>query len=102
MASRASGHFCCAAAMMAFEDVFGDNYAFTMRIPMVDIAGPFSGKIEMWPPTRSFDNFREAADECCASRVYLGIHFRYDSVEGVKLGRQVGRNVVEQFLDRRD
>ncbi len=92
----------CAAAMMAFEDVFGEDYAFTMRIPMVDIAGPFSGKIEMWPPTRSFDNFREAADECGASRVYLGIHFRYDSVEGVKLGRQVGKNVVDLLLDRSD
>lgn len=88
----------CAAAMTAFEDVFGSDYAFTMRIPLVDVAGPFSGKIEMHPPTRQFGSFAEAADECGLSRVYLGIHFRYDSTEGVKLGRQVGRQVVDNFL----
>jgi len=88
----------CAAAMTAFADVFGDDYAFTMRIPMVDIAGPFSGKIEMQPPTRKFESFEAAAMQCGLSRVYLGIHFRYDSIEGVRLGERVGRNVVDNFL----
>ncbi len=88
----------CAAAMTAFGDVFGDDYAFTMRIPMVDVAGPFSGKIEMHPPTRDFGSFSEAAMQCGLSRIYLGIHFRYDSVEGVHLGDAVGRNVVDNYL----
>lgn len=90
----------CAAAMTAFENVFGDDYAFTMRTPMVDIAGPMSGKIEMHPPERSFARFSDAADECGLSRVYLGIHFRYDSVEGTRLGSNVGRNVVDHHLTR--
>ncbi|MGB5630959.1 MAG: vanadium-dependent haloperoxidase [Woeseiaceae bacterium] len=88
----------CAAAMTAFDDVFGEDYAFTMRIPMVDVAGPFSGKIEMHPPTRSFGNFSEAAMQCGLSRIYLGIHFRYDSVEGVRLGEKVGENLVDNYL----
>ncbi len=88
----------CAAAMTAFEEVFGEDYAFTMRIPTVDVAGPFSGKIEMHPPTREFRGFPEAAMQCGLSRVYLGIHFRYDSVEGVRLGEKVGRNVVTRLL----
>ena len=88
----------CAAAMMAFKEAFGDAYAFTMRIPMVDIAGPFSGKIEMHPPTRDFENFSAAAMQCGLSRIYLGIHFRYDSIEGVNLGEKVGRNVVDNYL----
>jgi hypothetical protein len=88
----------CAAAMTAFEEVFGDEYAFTMRIPTVDVAGPFSGKIEMHPPARDFRTFSEAAMQCGMSRVYLGIHFRYDSIEGVNLGQAVGRNVVDYFL----
>ncbi|MDJ0712181.1 MAG: vanadium-dependent haloperoxidase [Woeseiaceae bacterium] len=92
----------CAAAMTAFGDFFGNDYPFTMRIPMVDVAGPFSGKIEMHPPVREFGNFSEAAMQCGLSRVYLGIHFRYDSVEGVRLGETVGRNVVENFLRRKD
>lgn len=88
----------CAAAMSAFAEVFGDDYAFTMRAPMVDIAGPFSGKIEMQPPTRRFDRFSDAAEECGLSRLYLGIHFRYDAEVGVELGQQVGENVVESLL----
>ena len=88
----------CAAAMTAFTEVFGDDYAVTIRIPEVDIAGPFSGKIQMQPPTRSFDSFADAAMECSMSRVYLGIHFRYDSTAGNALGKQVGQNVVESLL----
>lgn len=36
--------------------------------------------------------------ECALSRIYLGIHFRYDSIEGIKLGQQVGGNVVDKLL----
>jgi alkanesulfonate monooxygenase SsuD/methylene tetrahydromethanopterin reductase-like flavin-dependent oxidoreductase (luciferase family) len=84
--------------MSAFENVFGRDYAFTMTTPKVDIAGPFSGKIAMHPPQRHFDSFAKAADECGLSRVYLGIHFRYDSEQGVALGRLVGAKVVDNFL----
>ena len=88
----------CAAAMSAFTAVFGADYEFVMRIPTVDLAGPFSGKIEMSPPTRKFTSFSAASTECGASRVYLGIHFRYDSIEGVALGDKVGTNVVKRLL----
>ena len=36
--------------------------------------------------------------ECAMSRVYLGIHFRYDSIEGNKLGKRVGRFGWENHL----
>ena len=88
----------CAAAMTAFTDTFGENYAFTMRTETVDIAGPFSEPLVMQPATRSFDSFAEAANECAMSRVYLGIHFRYDSVEGYSLGTRVGENVIDTWL----
>jgi len=92
----------CAAAMTAFIDAFGDQYAFRMRTPAVDIAGPFSGKIEMQPPIREFESFSAAAAQCGESRIYLGIHFRYDSEAGVRLGEQVGRNVLRRHLNRRN
>jgi hypothetical protein len=72
-----------------------------MRTEQVDIAGPFSGKIKMLPVTRRFDRFSDAAMECAISRVYLGIHFRYDSIAGFELGQQVGRNVIVTSLTRR-
>ena len=87
-----------AAAMTTLEHVLGDEYAFTMTTAEVDQAGPFSGKVPIEPATRSFDSFAEAAMECALSRVYLGIHFRYDSEEGFQLGRKIGEYARENFL----
>lgn len=84
----------CAAGMTVFADVLGEDYAFVMRTPQVDAAGPFSDKVAMNPPTRGFSNFAQAARECAYSRIYLGIHFRYDSDAGLVLGRQVGEQVL--------
>ena len=88
----------CAAAMTVFADTFGENRYFRMSTPQVAAAGPMSEKISMKPPTRSFDSFTEAARECAISRVYLGIHFRYDSAEGVRLGRRIGEYIISQYL----
>jgi membrane-associated phospholipid phosphatase len=88
----------CGAAMRVMADVFGDRHAFTMRIPLVDSAGPGSPKVAPDPPTRSFDSFSAAATECALSRVYLGIHFRYDSVEGNRLGTTLGEYALGHHL----
>jgi len=88
----------CAAALGVLAHRFGDEREFTMTIPEVDSAGPFSPKMKMAPPTRSFASFSEAALECGLSRVYLGIHFRYDSTEGVHLGHQIADYGWEGYL----
>ena len=88
----------CAAAMTVFEDVFGRNRGFVMTIPEVDSQGPLSPKVPTDPPSRAFTSFDEAAVECSLSRVYLGIHFRYDSEAGTQLGRRVGAHAVANHL----
>jgi hypothetical protein len=88
----------CGAAMTVLANTFGEKRKFWMVTREVDKAGPMSGKIAMKPPQRNFDSFQDAAMECAMSRVYLGIHFRYDSVAGNELGNDVGRNVVEKYL----
>ena len=88
----------CSAAMTVMADAFGERRKFTMETPEVDKAGPMSGKVRMEPRTRSFESFAQAATECALSRVYLGIHFRYDSVVGDELGRRVGGYAVEKYL----
>tara|TARA_R110002033_G_scaffold54779_2_gene103343 strand:- start:2540 stop:3871 length:1332 start_codon:yes stop_codon:yes gene_type:complete len=77
---------------------FGDNYAFTMTVPEVDSAGPMSEKMKMDPPERTFNSFSEAALEGAMSRLYLGIHFRYDSEEGNILGVKIGEYASQNFL----
>jgi hypothetical protein len=99
--SYPSAHGCASAAAMkvlSFTLGVRDKYFFTMTTEEVDKAGPFSGKIKMNPSTRTFNSFSEAAFEASMSRVYLGIHSRYDSVEGFKLGQKIGEYANQNFL----
>ena len=88
------------AAMTVLANTLGkgDQYTFNMSTPEVDQAGPFSPKVKMDPPTRSFKAFSEAGLEASLSRVYLGIHFRYDSEEGHRLGNEIGQFAVQNYL----
>ncbi len=88
----------CSAAMRVFSTLLGDDSPFSMTTETVDKAGPFSGKRVMDPAIRSFSNFSAAAEECALSRIYLGIHFRYDSLEGIRLGGKIGDFAVAHFL----
>jgi hypothetical protein len=83
--------------MTVFENVFGSERSFVMTIRKVDSAGPMSPKVATDPPTRSFSSFDEAAWECSISRVYLGIHFRYDSEVGTELGERIGEQAVARL-----
>lgn len=99
--SYPSAHGCASAAAMtilASTLGVGNEYEFTMTTEEVERAGPMSEKVKMVPATRSFHSFSEAASEAAMSRVYLGIHFRYDSQEGYKLGKKVGEYAVRNFL----
>lgn len=88
------------AAMKVLSNTLGtgNQYTFTMTTEEVESSGPFSEKIKMNPPTRSFRSFSEAGLEASISRVYLGIHFRYDSLEGHRLGNAIGDYANENFL----
>ena len=87
-----------AMAVLANTLGTGDTYSFTMKTALVDKAGPFSGKMKMEPATRSFQSFSSAGLEASMSRVYLGIHFRYDSEEGHRLGNEIGAFANRHFL----
>jgi hypothetical protein len=47
---------------------------------------------------RSFSSFSQAAQENADSRVYAGIHFRSACRDGIKLGEQIGRRAIAQYL----
>jgi membrane-associated phospholipid phosphatase len=88
----------CAVAMRIFAHAFGDDHAFTMTTPAVESGGPMSPRMKMEPSTRPFASFSSAASECALSRVYLGIHFRYDSEAGTELGRGIADHAWNRFL----
>lgn len=78
-----------AGAAVVLAHAFGnDRVPFTMASPS---ALPDS-------PQRSFNSFSAAARENADSRVRAGIHFRFATDAGLKLGEQIGRQAAAQFL----
>jgi hypothetical protein len=48
--------------------------------------------------TRSFTSFSQAAEENGQSRIYLGIHWRFDKVQGIALGENIADYVFANYL----
>jgi hypothetical protein len=47
---------------------------------------------------RSFSRFSGAAKEATLSRIFAGVHFRFDETAGHRMGRQIADFVVDNFL----
>lgn len=88
-----SGHATFAAAHAAvMRDFFGrDDITFT-----AETDEPIVSDV-----TRTFHSFTEAARENGLSRIYLGVHFRFDAdigyLTGVKLGEYVCKNHLRKI-----
>jgi len=50
-------------------------------------------RVEFIGKPRSFHNFNEMAYENAISRILLGVHYRMDCDEGLRMGYNVGRKV---------
>src|SRR5262249_33130545 len=50
--------------------------------------------------TRSFHRLSDAAEEATLSRIFAGVHFRFDETAGRRLGEHVADFVVDNFLTR--
>lgn len=48
--------------------------------------------------TRHFDSFSDAAFENGISRIYLGIHWRFDMTEGIAAGNRIADNIYGRLL----
>jgi len=64
---------------------------------------PFHVTSEVLPGVeRTFRRFSAAAEEATLSRIFAGVHFRFDLTTGQRLGRAVAEFVVEHCLTRPD
>jgi len=62
----------------------------------------FSVTSEVLPGVeRSFNNLSDAAQEATLSRIFAGVHFRFDLTAGDRLGRDVADFVLDHLLLRR-
>jgi hypothetical protein len=85
--SYTSGHAtisACAAEVMT--EVFSDKTSFTD-----------TSLLEFGIKSRVIKSFRDAATEAAMSRLYGGIHYRFDNEEGAKAGRKAGEFIVSRL-----
>ncbi|MEZ4909696.1 MAG: vanadium-dependent haloperoxidase [Saprospiraceae bacterium] len=84
--SYPSGHATfSASAAEVLSDIFGYAYSMTDNC--------HKDRTEFIGTPRSFNNLYEMAEENAYSRVPLGVHFDFDSVEGRQYGQRIGQVV---------
>ena len=85
--SYTSGHATTsAAAAEVMTHWFGDKLSFTD-----------TSSLEFGIESRRIVSFREAAKEAAMSRLYGGIHYRFDNIEGNIYGKKLGEFVVQRL-----
>lgn len=85
--SYVSGHASISAAAAAIlQDFFRD------RLTSIQVTS------ESLPHVRHYPNFFSAAQEAAYSRILGGIHFDFDSVDGLWVGRNIGQTFTVKAL----
>jgi hypothetical protein len=86
--SYTSGHSTIsAAAAEVMTSIFGDNISFTD-----------TSLLEFGIANREIKSFRNAAQEASISRLYGGIHYRFDLDSGNAMGKRVGEVIVNKLI----
>ncbi len=93
-----SGHATFGAAQAGvLAEFFGtDRITFT-----IDSEDPFYNALPIHGP-RTFHRLSDAAIENGLSRIYLGVHFRFDATDGNAAGFALGHDVGKRFLRPRE
>lgn len=93
--SYPSGHAALGAAVSEVLTAFlGESFSLTDRT--------HEGRTEFVGKPRRFGSFREMAQENALSRLALGVHYRMDCDEGLRLGRLVSKGVVDLPVRKQD
>jgi hypothetical protein len=90
-----SGHSTFAGAWaFAMSAFFGTNH-----IPFsITSEDPFYAQLPGNPGARSFTTFSQAGFEDALSRIYLGVHWRFDCEDGFKAGAELGYYIGNTFF----
>lgn len=89
--SYPSGHSVISnAAAEVMTSIYGDNLSFTD-----------TSLLEFGIRSRQIESFRKAAMEASMSRVYGGIHYRFDVEKGNELGQMIGKQVIQRLHMRK-
>lgn len=90
-----SGHAAfSSAAASVLARIYGGNIEFTDNT--------HKGRKEFYSSPRTFHSFKEMAAENALSRITMGVHYRMDCEEGMRLGESIGEKVWDLKLYKSD
>lgn len=94
-----SGHATIGSAMFqVLRGFYGDSLSFTLVSDELNgITRDNEGRVRPRIP-RSFTSLSQAEDENGQSRIYLGVHWAFDKMEGIGMGRKIGTYVLQRGL----
>ena len=75
----------------------GISFSRTVQVPGVSLPSPMA-PLPAKTITRSYTSLSQAAAESVNARVYGGMHFREGCEQGVVQGENVGRHVLQNYL----
>ncbi|MBL7827933.1 MAG: vanadium-dependent haloperoxidase [Saprospiraceae bacterium] len=86
-----SGHSTISSASATvLTNMYGDNFSFTD-----------STEVEFGIEPRTFQSFKQAADEVGVSRLYGGIHYKRGNEAGLKCGKDLGQYVFDKVKTKK-
>lgn len=75
-----------AASAVVLQHIFGASFSMTDRT--------HEGRKEFLGKPRRFESFQDMARESAISRLFLGVHYRMDSEEGLRVGEFIGHEIA--------
>lgn len=99
--SYPSGHAATGGSVFeTLRKLYGDKVSFTfVSDEWNGITRDNDGSVRPRLP-RSYGTFSQAEEEAGQSRIYLGVHFQFDKVQGIVVGHQVADEVIRRGLVR--
>jgi PAP2 superfamily len=93
--SYPSGHSIFGAASAEIlTKIYGDPYSFTDNT--------HKGREEFIGNPRHFNSFHDMSKENAYSRILMGVHYRNDCTEGLKLGADIGKVIANIDLKKKE
>ncbi len=92
--SYPSGHSMMgAAAAEVLSSLYGANYKMTDKSLL--------GRVDFAVKPRNFNSFDQMAKENALSRILLGVHWRMDAEEGLRIGALIGKQVSQLEIENK-